>query len=106
MSKTRVLWALAAAGAVAYACGGTTTHIDFAYVRPDTGDIQTVVEQRAAVDRGRVGEDDGRRPAGDRIGRRPGRDADQRQVVGWGEHSKVGHGVNEHTFTSDARRLS
>ena len=30
------------------ACGGTTTHIDFAYVRPDTGDIQPVVEQRAA----------------------------------------------------------
>ena len=30
------------------ACGGTTTHIDFAYVRPDTGDIRHVVEQRAA----------------------------------------------------------
>src|SRR5215472_14257960 len=29
------------------ACGGTTTHIDFAYVRPGT-DIQPVVEQRAA----------------------------------------------------------
>jgi dihydropyrimidinase len=30
------------------ACGGTTTHIDFAYVRPDSGDVQTVVEQRAS----------------------------------------------------------
>jgi dihydropyrimidinase len=30
------------------ACGGTTTHIDFAYVRPGSGDIQQVVEQRAA----------------------------------------------------------
>ena len=29
------------------ACGGTTSHIDFAYVRPG-GDIQPVVEQRAA----------------------------------------------------------
>jgi dihydropyrimidinase len=29
------------------ACGGTTTHIDFAYVRPG-GDIPPVVEQRAA----------------------------------------------------------
>ena len=29
------------------ACGGTTTHIDFAYVRPGT-DIQPVIEQRAA----------------------------------------------------------
>jgi len=30
------------------ACGGTTTHIDFAYVRPGSGDIQPVLEQRAA----------------------------------------------------------
>jgi dihydropyrimidinase len=29
------------------ACGGTTTHVDFAYVRPGS-DIQPVVEQRAA----------------------------------------------------------
>jgi dihydropyrimidinase len=29
------------------ACGGTTTHVDFAYVRPG-GDIQPVLEQRAA----------------------------------------------------------
>src|SRR5215471_13398116 len=29
------------------ACGGTTTHIDFAYVRPG-GNIQEVIEQRAA----------------------------------------------------------
>jgi dihydropyrimidinase len=29
------------------ACGGTTTHIDFAYVRPG-GEIQQVIEQRAA----------------------------------------------------------
>ncbi|PWU25086.1 MAG: hypothetical protein C5B48_03085 [Candidatus Rokuibacteriota bacterium] len=29
------------------ACGGTTTHVDFAYVRPG-GDIQPIVEQRAA----------------------------------------------------------
>jgi len=29
------------------ACGGTTTHVDFAYVRPGT-DIQAAVEQRAA----------------------------------------------------------
>jgi dihydropyrimidinase len=29
------------------ACGGTTTHVDFAYVRPG-GNIQQVVEQRAA----------------------------------------------------------
>jgi len=30
------------------ACGGTTTHIDFAYVRPDVGDVMPVVERRAA----------------------------------------------------------
>jgi len=30
------------------ACGGTTTHVDFAYVRPDVGDIQPVIERRAA----------------------------------------------------------
>src|SRR5687768_684993 len=29
------------------ACGGTTTHVDFAYVRPG-GDIQSVVETRGA----------------------------------------------------------
>ena len=29
------------------ACGGTTTHVDFAYVRPG-GDVQPVIEQRAA----------------------------------------------------------
>jgi dihydropyrimidinase len=32
---------------VGMACGGTTTHVDFAYVRPGT-DIQAVLEQRAA----------------------------------------------------------
>jgi dihydropyrimidinase len=32
---------------VGMACGGTTTHVDFAYVRPGT-DIQPVLEQRAA----------------------------------------------------------
>ena len=36
---------------VGMACGGTTTHIDFAYVRPG-GDLQQVVEQRAARWRG------------------------------------------------------
>ncbi|HYB41573.1 MAG TPA: amidohydrolase family protein [Candidatus Methylomirabilis sp.] len=30
------------------ACGGTTTHIDFAYVRPTSGDIAAVVEERAS----------------------------------------------------------
>ena len=30
------------------ACGGTTTHIDFGYVRPGVDDIQAAIEQRAA----------------------------------------------------------
>src|SRR5262249_10903118 len=33
------------------ACGGTTTHIDFAYLRPG-GDIRDVIEQRAARGKG------------------------------------------------------